>query len=133
MVTQASADGIVERMPAPAPAAASVEAASRKPVSYVTGAILRGAIVDSFRKLAPRVQVRNPVMFVVFAGSIFTTLTGIGAALGYFPSEGRPAFILWVAVWLWLTVLFANFAEAIAEGRGKAQAATLRSMRRNVM
>src|SRR6476646_7240062 len=113
----------------PVPAAAPVhDLTPRRSVSYLTGAIVRGAIADSFRKLHPRVQVRNPVMFVVFAGSIFTTLTGIGAALGYFPGEGRPAFILWVAAWLWLTVLFANFAEAIAEGRGKAQAETLRSM-----
>ena len=77
-------------------------------------------------------QFRNPVMFVVFIGSIFTTIIGIGAALGEIRSEGQPGFILAVAVWLWFTVLFANFAEAVAEGRGKAQAATLRSMRRHV-
>lgn len=94
--------------------------------------IVRGALLDAFLKLDPRVQVRNPVMLVVFVGSLFTTVIGVGAALGKFPSEGSPAFILAVAVWLWLTVLFANFAEAIAEGRGKAQAATLRSMRRHV-
>jgi len=107
--------------------------APRKQVPYVTGPIVRGALAAAFRKLDPRVQVRNPVMFVVFAGSIFTTFTGLGAALGYFRSEGPPGFILAVAVWLWLTVLFANFAEAIAEGRGKAQAETLRSMRRHVV
>lgn len=94
--------------------------------------IVRGALVDAFRKLDPRVQIRNPVMFVVFVGSVFTTVIGIGAALGKFQSEGAPGFILSLAVWLWLTVLFANFAEAVAEGRGKAQAATLRSMRRHV-
>src|SRR5262245_31677986 len=118
MVTQARADAFVERAPTTASAAAQapIQAPSRKPVPHVTGAMLRGAIVDALRKLDPRVQVRNPVMFVVFAGSIFTTLTGIGAALGYFPGEGRPGFILSVAAWLWLTVLFANFAEAIAEG-----------------
>jgi len=94
--------------------------------------ILRGALVDSFRKLHPRVQLRNPVMFVVFVGSILTTIIGIGAAFGNFRSEGPVGFIVAVAVWLWLTVLFANFAEAVAEGRGKAQAATLRSMRKHV-
>ncbi|HEV8332063.1 MAG TPA: potassium-transporting ATPase subunit KdpB [Steroidobacteraceae bacterium] len=94
--------------------------------------IVRGAIVDAFRKLDPRLQIRNPVMFVVFVGSLFTTVIGIGSLLGKFQSEGSPGFILAVAVWLWLTVLFANFAEAVAEGRGKAQAATLRSMRRHV-
>jgi K+-transporting ATPase ATPase B chain len=94
--------------------------------------ILRGALADSFRKLHPRVQLRNPVMFVVFVGSILTTIIGIGAAFGNFRSEGPVGFIVAVAVWLWLTVLFANFAEAVAEGRGKAQAATLRSMRKHV-
>jgi K+-transporting ATPase ATPase B chain len=94
--------------------------------------IVRGAIVDAFRKLDPRLQIRNPVMFVVFVGSLFTSVIGIGSLLGKFQSEGSPGFILAVAVWLWLTVLFANFAEAVAEGRGKAQAAALRSMRRHV-
>jgi potassium-transporting ATPase ATP-binding subunit len=104
----------------------------RPPAALVTGPIVRGALAAAFRKLDPRVQIRNPVMFVVFVGSIFTTIIGIGAALGGFVSEGPPGFILAIAVWLWLTVLFANFAEAVAEGRGKAQAATLRSMRRHV-
>jgi potassium-transporting ATPase ATP-binding subunit len=131
MATSARAETVTQTTRAPAPAAAPGPA-SRRAIPYVTPAILRGAVADAFRKLNPRVQVRNPVMFVVFAGSIFTTLTGIGAALGYFPREGTPGFILAVAGWLWLTVLFANFAEAIAEGRGKAQAATLRSMRRHV-
>ena len=104
----------------------------RPRAAYVTGQILRGAIVDSFRKLDPRVQIRNPVMFVVFIGSILTTIIGVGAAFGQFRSEGPVGFIVAVAIWLWLTVLFANFAEAVAEGRGKAQAATLRSMRKHV-
>jgi K+-transporting ATPase ATPase B chain len=95
-------------------------------------AIVRGAVVDAFRKLDPRLQIRNPVMFVVFVGSVFTTVIGIGSLFGKFRSEGPTGFILAVAVWLWLTVLFANFAEAVAEGRGKAQAASLRSMRRHV-
>ena len=98
----------------------------------MTRQIIRSAIWESFRKLDPRVQIRNPVMFVVFVGSILTTIIGIGAALGEIRNEGSPGFIIAVAIWLWLTVLFANFAEAVAEGRGKAQAATLRSMRRHV-
>ncbi len=117
MVTEAAA---VER-PTPRPRAA-----------LITGSIVRGALVAAFRKFDPRVQFRNPVMFVVFVGSIFTSIIGVGATLGGFVSEGDPGFILAIAVWLWLTVLFANFAEAVAEGRGKAQAATLRSMRRDV-
>ena len=100
--------------------------------TLITRQIVRGALIESFRKLDPRVQFRNPVMFVVFIGSILTTLIGIGAALGRIQGEGSTGFIVHVSVWLWLTVLFANFAEAVAEGRGKAQAATLRSMRRNV-
>ncbi len=103
---------------------------SRRPM--VTRPIVMAAIRDSFRKLDPRVQFRNPVMFVVFVGSILTTVIGFAAAGGAMPDAGRPGFILAVAAWLWLTVLFANFAEAVAEGRGKAQAATLRSMRRHV-
>ncbi len=117
----------------PIPGLTPVEGMAPRPkVPFVTGQILRSAIWESFRKLDPRVQIRNPVMFVVFVGSILTTIIGIGAALGEITSEGSPGFILAVAVWLWLTVLFANFAEAVAEGRGKAQAATLRSMRRHV-
>ena len=93
--------------------------------------VLQG-IRDSFAKLDPRVQVRNPVMFVVFVGSLFTTVLGAAAALGMAPDAGRPGFVLTIAAWLWLTVLFANFAEAVAEGRGKAQAAALRSTRKEV-
>ncbi len=90
-------------------------------------AIVRQAIVDSFRKLDPRVQARNPVMFVVLVGSVFTTLIFFQDL-----SDARPEDNLFaglVAAWLWFTVLFANFAEAMAEGRGKAQAAALRKTR----
>jgi K+-transporting ATPase ATPase B chain len=90
-------------------------------------AIVRRAIADSFRKLAPRTAVRNPVMFVVWVGSLLTTGLFVHALLGR--GEARPGFILAVAVWLWFTVLFANFAEAMAEGRGKAQAEALRKTR----
>src|SRR5213078_2485697 len=92
--------------------------------------IVRQAIIDSFRKLTPRRQVRNPVMFVVYVGSILTTLLWVQALVGR--GEAPPWFIFWVSVWLWFTVLFANFAEAMAEGRGKAQAASLRKTRRDL-
>jgi potassium-transporting ATPase ATP-binding subunit len=98
--------------------------------SLFDGAIVRQAIVDSFRKLTPRRQVRNPVMFVVYVGSILTTLLWFQALVGR--GEAPGWFIFSVSVWLWFTVLFANFAEAMAEGRGKAQAASLRRARRDL-
>jgi potassium-transporting ATPase ATP-binding subunit len=93
-------------------------------------AIVKQAIVDSFRKLTFKRQVRNPVMFVVYVGSILTSLLWVQALVG--KGEAPPWFIFWVSVWLWFTVLFANFAEAMAEGRGKAQAASLRNARRDL-
>ena len=98
--------------------------------SLFDATIVRQAIVDSFRKLTPRRQVRNPVMFVVYVGSILTTLLWVQALAG--KGEAPGWFIFWVSVWLWFTVLFANFAEAMAEGRGKAQAASLRKTRRDL-
>ena len=98
----------------------------------LTRPIVLQGIRDAFAKLDPRVQVRNPVMFVVYVGSVFTTVIGVAAMLGMAPDAGRPGFVLAVAAWLWLTVLFANFAEAVAEGRGKAQAAALRATRKEV-
>jgi len=98
--------------------------------SLFDASIIRQAIVDSFGKLTPRRQVRNPVMFVVYIGSILTTLLWAQAAVGQ--GEAPAWFIFWVSVWLWFTVLFANFAEAMAEGRGKAQAASLRKARRDL-
>jgi len=92
-------------------------------------AIVRGALGESFKKLDPRHQVRNPVMFVVWIGSLLTTLLWIQALGGR--GEAPAGFILGIALWLWFTVLFANFAEAMAEGRGKAQAATLKNARRD--
>src|ERR1022692_478822 len=84
------------------------------------GPILRQALKDSITKLDPRVQVKNPVMFVVLVGSIITLFEAIA----------HPGTFTWsITIWLFLTVLFANFAEAMAEGRGKAQAETLRKMR----
>ena len=99
--------------------------------SALDKALLIPAIGDAFRKLSPRVQFRNPVMFVVFVCSIATTLLWVQALAGH--GEARAGFILAVALWLWFTLLFANFAEAIAEGRGKAQAASLRGARRDVV
>ena len=92
--------------------------------------IVKRAVLDSLKKLNPKRQLRNPVMFTVFIGSILTTGLGIHA-LSAGGSES-PAFILGVSAWLWFTVLFANFAEAMAEGRGKAQADSLRAARRDV-
>ncbi|MYM98785.1 potassium-transporting ATPase subunit KdpB [Duganella vulcania] len=92
--------------------------------------LLVPAIADSFRKLSPRVQVRSPVMFVVYVGSIITTLLYVQALYGQ--GEAPPGFILATSIWLWFTVLFANFAEALAEGRSKAQAASLRSLKQSV-
>jgi K+-transporting ATPase ATPase B chain len=88
-------------------------------------AIVRRAIADSFRKLTPRQQVRNPVMFVVLIGALLSTLT-VGREL----VAGRiSGFDVQIVLWLWFTLLFANFAEAMAEGRGKAQADSLRKTR----
>jgi K+-transporting ATPase ATPase B chain len=89
--------------------------------------IVRPAIGHSFRKLNPRLMVKNPVMFVTMVGAALTTI-------GIFTAEpGLRGFVAQLAIWLWFTVLFANFAEAMAEGRGKAQAATLRRMRTTTM
>jgi K+-transporting ATPase ATPase B chain len=88
--------------------------------------ILKRAVLESFIKLDPRVQWKNPVMFVVLVGSILVTLLWLSGS----ESSG---FVLAVALWLWFTLIFANFAESVAEGRGKAQAAALRGTRRDVM
>jgi K+-transporting ATPase ATPase B chain len=92
--------------------------------------IVRRAALDAVRKLDPRNMIRNPVMFVVEVGSLLTSILAVAAFAGRLPE--RPGFVLSISVWLWFTVLFANFAEAMAEGRGKAQADTLRSARRDV-
>ena len=84
----------------------------------------RPAVAASFRKLDPRLMIKNPVMFVVEVVSVLITGLWVQALLG--EGEAPAGFILAVAVWLWFTVLFANFAEAMAEGRGKAQAEALR-------
>ncbi len=93
--------------------------------------ILGEAITGSFRKLDPRVQLRNPVMFAVFLGSLLTTVLWVKSLGG--AADESSTFVLGVAIWLWFTVLFANFAEAIAEGHGKAQAASLKKSRTTVV
>jgi K+-transporting ATPase ATPase B chain len=98
-------------------------------LSMFDRSLLGPAVADSFTKLDPRVQWRNPVMFVVYIGAILTTLLGIQALLG--KGEAPAWFIGNVAVWLWFTLLFANFAEALAEGRSKAQAAALRGLKQS--
>jgi len=94
--------------------------------SLADSAILSRAIVDSFRKLEPRTMAKNPVMFVVEVGAVLTTIQLVWNALHH---AGQFGFGLQITLWLWFTVLFANFAEAMAEGRGKAQADTLRKAR----
>ncbi len=93
-------------------------------------AIVRRAVLDAFRKLNPLHQLRNPVMFTVWICSAFASGIWIQALAGH--GEGRPSFILAISLWLWFTLLFANFAEAMAEGRGKAQADSLRRSKRDV-
>jgi potassium-transporting ATPase ATP-binding subunit len=106
-------------------------AATTRELSLLDPTIVRPAIWDSFRKLSPREVVRNPVMFVVGVGALLTTIEFVRDLVA-----GHPSTPLWftglVSVWLWFTVVFANFAEAVAEGRGKAQAASLRKMRKDV-
>jgi potassium-transporting ATPase ATP-binding subunit len=103
-----------------------------EPQSLFTGAILRTAVIQSLRKLDPRHQFHNPVMFVVEIGAVITTIGWLIQVFGGAPLGGgdEPAwFAFTIGVWLWLTVVFANLAEALAEGRGKAQADALRAMR----
>ncbi|WP_066890182.1 potassium-transporting ATPase subunit KdpB [Clostridium nigeriense] len=93
--------------------------------------ILKRAIKDSFIKLNPKIQKENPVMFIVYIASILTTILYFLSLLGI--KDNTPSFILGISILLWFTVLFANFAEAIAEGRGKAQADALRSSKKDVL
>jgi K+-transporting ATPase ATPase B chain len=104
---------------------------TQKHISGFDKNIVIQAIADSFRKLNPRVQMHNPVMFVVYVGSILTTILLIHSLFGH--GEARPGFIFGISIWLWITVLFANFAEAVAEWRGKAQAEALRKTRQDVL
>lgn len=94
--------------------------------------LVKPAIVDAFRKLSPRAQLRNPVMFVVYAGSVLTSILFLRALFNPAPGGESAGFILAISIWLWFTVLFANFAEAMAEGRSKQQAAALRGLKTTV-
>ncbi len=121
----------------------------RQAISLFQRDIAKRALIDSLVKLDPRVQIRNPVMFVVEIGSVITTVTWLIQVFGGKPlgetnaltgighsgvNKGDPAwFTLTIAFWLWLTVIFANMAEAFAEGRGRAQADTLRNMRKETV
>ena len=103
----------------------------RKSLSLFDSKLVGPAITDSFRKLAPQTQLRNPVMFVVYVGSILTTILFFQALRGL--GEAPAGFIFAITAWLWFTVLFANFAEALAEGRSRAQAASLRGLKQTTM
>jgi len=104
---------------------------ARTQLALLDRKLLGPALVETFRKLDPRVQARNPVMFVVYVGTIATALLYARAVAGH--GEAPPSFILAITVWLAFTVLFANFAEALAEGRSRAQASALRDMRQTVL
>jgi potassium-transporting ATPase ATP-binding subunit len=99
--------------------------------SLFEGALLRQAVADAFVKLHPLHMMRRPVMFVVEVGSVMTSALCFHALFGR--GQESPGFILAVSIWLWITVLFGNFAEAMAEGRGKAQAKALRNTRKDVL
>jgi K+-transporting ATPase ATPase B chain len=103
---------------------------ARQQLSLFDRKLIGPAILQSVRKLDPRVQWRNPVMFVVYVGTIITAILYVQALQGH--GEAPAGFILAITIWLLFTVLFANFAEALAEGRSRAQAAALRSMRQTV-
>ncbi|WP_300087757.1 potassium-transporting ATPase subunit KdpB [uncultured Nitrosomonas sp.] len=102
---------------------------SKNTLSLLDPTLTRQALLDAVRKLSPHAQWRNPVMFVVYLGSILTTLLFVQAIAGQ--GEAPAGFILAISLWLWFTVLFANFAEALAEGRSKAQAASLRGLKKS--
>lgn len=103
---------------------------SRKQLSLLEPTLVRQALKDSISKLSPHIQWRNPVMFIVWIGSMLTTALAIAMATGHI--DGSAWFTGAVSLWLWITVLFANFAEALAEGRSKAQANSLRGVKKTV-
>ena len=107
---------------------------SRKTPTLFDPVVFRGAVVDSFRKLDPRRQLRNPVIFTVYIGALLTSAVFVAAQadVPVLTYDENPIFVLGISAWLWFTVLFANFAEAVAEGRGKAQANALRRARNQV-
>lgn len=104
---------------------------NKKKLALFDTALMGRALFDAFKKLDPRIQWRKPVMFVVYIGSMITTLLYLQACFG--KGEAPASFILATTVWLWFTVLFANFAESLAESRSKAQAASLRALKKTVI
>ncbi|KRC16479.1 potassium-transporting ATPase subunit KdpB [Acidovorax sp.] len=117
------------RNPAPSTPIGTPAMQATPALALMDKALVLPALRAAFTKLNPRVQWRNPVMFVVYIGSILTTLLWLNALGGQ--GDQGAGFVLAVAVWLWFTVLFANFAEALAEGRSKAQAASLRTLKKS--
>lgn len=103
---------------------------STKATFFSEPGLMRQALICSIIKLSPHIQWRNPVMFMVWVGSVITTLLTAGMWCGLF--TGNTALSAAISGWLWLTLLFANFAEALAEGRSKAQASALRGSRQQV-
>jgi K+-transporting ATPase ATPase B chain len=104
-------------------------ATKKSQAASLRGQLYRRAVLDAFKKLDPRRQARNPVMFVTEVGSLLTTILWVQALAG--KGEAPAGFVGTIALWLWFTVLFANFSEALAEGRGKAQAESLRKARQD--
>lgn len=105
---------------------------SKKKQAFIDSNIMKEAFKESFKKLLPKVQYRNPVMFVVYIGSLLTTVIFLASLFKGNESNDR-LFTFLITLFLWFTVLFANFAEAIAEGRGKAQAESLRAAKKDIM
>ena len=130
MTSQGPGQTVQQGAGAAGPAAEPPRLVRRGKLSMFDRTLIWPAITDSVRKLDPRVQWRNPVMFVVYVGSILTSGLWLQALAGR--GEAPVWFILTVAIWLWFTVLFANFAEALAEGRSKAQAASLKGLKQTV-
>src|SRR4051812_3410795 len=102
-------------------------------LSLFDKSILGSAMLESLRKLSPLLVAKNPVMFVVEIGSVLTTAVWLRDVIAPAPGAAPRWFTLAVSIWLWFTVIFANFAEAVAEGRGKAQADTLRRTRKETI
>lgn len=101
---------------------------SRKQLALFEPSLVAQALMDAVKKLSPHTQWRNPVMFIVWLGSLLTTLLTVAMATGHI--SGNPLFTGAISLWLWVTVLFANFAEALAEGRSKAQANSLKGVKK---
>ena len=101
---------------------------SRKQLALLEPTLVRQALMDAVKKLSPRVQWHNPVMFIVWTGSLLTTALAIAMGTGHL--SGNATFTGAISLWLWFTVLFANFAEALAEGRSKAQANSLKGVKK---